>query len=245
MLGRNGLGTPGEFFQMPFTGGNALVLDGFTGIISRYQRHGIFGSKMAYPHRASLDAQLRKAVPGYKQIDDILPNHRWVWLTRRDKILQAISLCRAEASKEWASSSSTQQREQEYTYDFVHILSRVMLIYASELAWDTYFRKNGIQPFNIVYEDFFGDLDRQLSHLIDYLGGLPRKRIPINKRIPISKRTTFRVQRNEKTYEIQQRFFSDLLRWGSDDLTVELGPSFMRWSRFLSDLGWRNNSFSV
>jgi LPS sulfotransferase NodH len=233
MLAGNGLGKPGEFFQMPFIGGNALVLDGFTRIVSRYQRHGVFGSKMAYAHRAALDVQLRKAIPGYTRIDDILPNHKWVWLTRRDKILQAISLCRAEASKQWACRSSIEEGEQEYTYDFVHILSRVMLIHASEFAWDIYFRENGIHPFNIVYEDFFGDLDRQLPRLTAYLGGQLRKQVPINKH------TIFKVQRNEKSYEIQQRFLSDLLRWGSHDLTVELGPAFVRWTKFLNDLGWR------
>lgn len=234
MLARNGLGRPSEFFQMPFTGGNVFVLDGFTRIVTRHQRYGVFGSKMACAHRAALDAQLRKAIPGYDRIDDLLPNHRWVWLTRRDKVLQAISWCRAEVSKEWASRLSAEARESDYNYDFADILSRAMLIYANELAWETYFRENGIQPFNIVYEDFFEDVERQLSRLIDYLGGLPRKRTPINKC------TTFRVQRNEKTYEIQQRFFSDLLRWGSHDLTVELGPAFVRWTRFLIDRGWRS-----
>lgn len=234
ILARNGLGRPGEFFQMPFTGGNALVLDGFTGVVSRYQRWGVFGSKMAYAHRAALDAQLGNAIPGYRRLDDILPKHRWVWLMRRDKVLQAISLCRAEMSKEWACRSPLEQSKPAYTYDFVHILSRVMSIHASEVAWDAYFRNHGIRPLKIVYEDFFEDVDRQLSRLVDYLGGLPRKRVPLNKD------TSFRVQRNDDTYELQQRFFSDLLRWGSHDFTRELGSPFVRWTRFLVDCGWRN-----
>lgn len=232
MLARNGLGTPSEFFQKPLTGGSSLVLDSFSRIVSRYQVRGIFGSKMAQEHRAALDDQLRKAIPGYTRLDDVLPNHKWVWLTRRDKVLQAISWCRAEASNEWASSSLADQRRGKFEYDFVHILSRVMLIYSSELAWETYFRENGIEPLKIVYEDFFRELSEQLPRLINYLGGLPP-----NKRL--DKSTIFDVQRSEKSFQMRQRFLSDLTRLGSNDLTVQLGAPFERWARFLYKFGWR------
>jgi LPS sulfotransferase NodH len=190
---------------------------------------------MAHEHRASLDSQLRKAIPGYTRIDDILPNHKWVWLTRRDKILQAISWCRAEASNDWASRSSASgaKKSSEFTYDFVHILSRVMLIYSSELAWEMYFRENGIEPLKVVYEDFFPNVDQQLARLIHYLGGLPKDRASIDLG------TTFAIQRSEKSYQIRQRFVSDLDRLGSDELTFEIGAPLVKWARFLFEFGWR------
>jgi LPS sulfotransferase NodH len=233
MLARNGLGTPSEFFPKPLSGGSGLVLDGFSRIVSRYQVRGIFGSKMAQEHRAALDEQLRNAIPGYTRIDDVLPNHKWVWLVRRDKILQAISWCRAEASNEWASGSSADRSKRDVEYDFVHILSRLMMIYASEVAWENYFSENGIEPLKIVYEDFFRDLDQQLRRLIDYLGGLPSTQTALDKS------TTFDVQRNEKSFQARQHFVSDLVRQGSNELTVELGAPYQKWAQFLFEFGWR------
>ena len=117
---------------------------------------------MSHDHRARLDEQLRSAIPGYSRIDDLLPHHRWVWLVRRDKILQAISWCRAEASNQWISGQSDVGKPDEYSYDFFDILSRTMLIYGGELAWETYFHENSIKPLIVVYEDFFRDLEHQL-----------------------------------------------------------------------------------
>lgn len=234
LLARNGLGTPSEFFQKPLPPGNSgLVLDTFTRIINRYQLGGIFGSKMSNDHRAALDEKLGTAIPGYSRIDDVLPNHRWVWLIRKDKILQAISWCRAESSNSWALNEGQKQKSADYKYDFLHILSRVMLIYSAELSWEQYFRRYEIQPLIIYYEDFFRDVDQQLRRLVDHLGGLPPRRTRIDTG------TTFDVQRNEKTYATRERFIQDLTRLGANGMTVEMGQSLERWIRFFYDFGWR------
>lgn len=234
LLARNGLGTPSEFFQKPLPAGSSgLALDSFTRIISRYQVGGIFGSKMSHDHLAALDEQLRAAIPGYTRIEDLLPDHRWVWLIRRDKILQAISWCRAELSNSWAQNGAQKQKSAEYTYDFLHILSRVMMIYSAELAWEQYFRKYEIEPLVIYYEDFFRDVDQQLRRLINHLGGLPAKRTKIDTG------TTFEVQRNEKTFALRERFVQDLTRLGANGMTVELGQPLDRWVKFFYEFGWR------
>jgi LPS sulfotransferase NodH len=234
LLARNGLGTPSEYFQKPLpaaTGG--LALDSFTRIISRYQVSGIFGSKVSHDHRAALDEQLRAAIAGYTRIDDVLPNHRWVWLIRKDKILQAISWCRAETTNSWASSGHQQQPRGEYNYDFLHILSRVMMIQMAELAWEQYFLRHNIEPLIIFYEDFFRDVNQQLRRLVDYLGGLPEKRTTIDSG------ATLDIQRNEKSYALRERFVSDLNRWGSRSMAAELGTPLQRWGQFLFEFGWR------
>ena len=233
LLGRNGLGSPSEFFQKPIPGEPSFVLDGFSRIVSRYQVRGIFGSKMAQEHRAGLDAQLRNAIPGYTRLDDVLPNHKWVWLSRRDKIMQAISWCRAETSNRWAARSAGEGKSSDYSYDYLHILSRVMLIHASEQGWEAYFQQNEIEPYRVVYEDFFADVGPQLARLIKYLGGLPPDYTTVDKG------ATFAVQRSEKSYQIRERFVSDLMRMGSHELTLEVGPSFKNWIHFMFDYGWK------
>jgi len=234
LLARNGLGCPSEFFQKPLpSAGGAFVLDSFGRIVSRYQVGGIFGSKMSYEHRAVLDEQLAGALPGYTRIDDLLPNHHWVWLIRKDKILQAISWARAEATNSWASNGQRQQPRGEYPYDFLHILSRVMLVHLGELAWEQYFREHAIEPLIVFYEDFFKDVDQQLDRLIDHLGGLPATQ---NK---IDTGATFDIQRDEKTFAVRDRFLSDLSRLGSSGMATHLGEPYLKWTRFLLEFGWR------
>jgi trehalose 2-sulfotransferase len=232
LLAKNGLGSPGEFFQKRLPGGPGLVLDSFSKVINHYQRQGVFGSKMSHDHRAALDEQLRMAIPHYTRIDDVLPNHRWVWLVRQDKILQAISWCRAETSNRWAEPGEAKTKVIDYNYDFIHILSRVMMIFSAELAWEMYFRENRIEPFKIVYEELFRDVDQELKRLVDYLGG------PGPGRKSLAKSSTFAVQRNEQSYALRQRFVNDLARLGSEGLTRELGKPLNTWVRFFFERGW-------
>ena len=234
LLAKNGLGSPNEFFQNPLPQHPfGVALDSFARVVKQNQIEGVFGSKMSHDHRAALDEQLRSAIPGYHRIDDLLPRHRWVWLVRRDKILQAISWCRAEASNQWISGQSNAVKPEGYGYDFFDILSRTMLIYAGELAWETYFHENSIKPLIVVYEDFFRDLEHQLGKLVDYLGGLPAERTSLDTG------ATFEIQRNEKSYAIKQRFISDLGRIGERSMAQELGEQLQRWVRFLFEQGWR------
>lgn len=234
LLARNGLGSPGEWFQTPIVPiGDEPWLDAFTRFVREHQAEGVFGLKLSYDHRALLDSYLREAIPGYRRLDDVLPAHRWVKLVRKDKVLQAISLCRAESSGHWIMTEPD-QAPREFEYDFFHVHSRLMGILAGELIWELYFQGQGIDPLVIVYEDFFQDLDRQLPRLIDFLGGLPAGRTSLD----IGQR--FKIQRDEANYALRERFISDLSRVGEPSLAQEIGAPWDRWVRFYSERQWRS-----
>ncbi len=163
LLARNGLGVPGEWFQTPIAlSGDEPWLEAFQRFVGEHQAEGVFGLKLSYEHRALLDSYLRTAIPGYHRLDDVLPAHRWVKLVRQDKVMQAISLCRAESSGNWIMTESNETPCGEFEYDFFHVHSRLMGILAGELIWELYFQQQAIDPLVIVYEDFFQDLDHQL-----------------------------------------------------------------------------------
>jgi len=235
LLARNGLGFPGELFQVPPSAiNNEPWLDAFERHVREHHSGGIFGSKMGHNHRAALDECLRAAIPGYRHLDDVLPHHRWVKLVRRDIILQAISLCRAESSNCWAVSEIDQTQHSGFRYDFFHVLSRIMLVHAGNLAWDVYFQAQGISPFVVVYEDFFEDLDRHLPALIDHLGGLPSGRVSLD----MGQR--FKVQRDTLSDEVRERFVSDFNRVGETSLIEEIGAPWNRWTRFFNERKWQS-----
>jgi LPS sulfotransferase NodH len=234
LLERNELGAPNEWFQAPPVSNEGEPwLNAFARIIDERQAGGVFGSKMSHDHRAALDECLRKAILGYRRLEDVLPCHRWVQLVRKDKILQAISCCRAETSSQWSRTEADHGAPDEFEYDFLHVLSRLMMIQGGEFAWDVYFRQHHIEPLVIVYEDFFQDLERQLSRLIDYLGGLP----PGHASIDMGQR--FRIQREEASYVLRERFILDLNRIGETSLVKEIGEPWDRWLRFFTERQWR------
>jgi len=239
LLGINELGIPGEFFQNPLSSNPAEFVASFQQIVKQNQVGGVFGSKMSHDHRAALDEQLRVVVPNYQGFDSLLPSHRWIWLKRDDKVLQAISWCRAEASNQWAVMRKEKVETKTFSYDFLHILSRLMMIYTGEFAWESYFQKHRIVPFVIVYETFFQDLDRQLPALIQYLGGLPPGRPFMDREL------TYKIQRNKESHALRERFISDLGRIGEQSIAQSLGEPLVRWNRFMFEYGWRSERAST
>jgi LPS sulfotransferase NodH len=207
LLSRNGIGSPTEYFQNPFFLVESESLpDAFIRFVRDNQREGTFGSKMAHYHRTCLDELLRAACPGYRVLDDILPAHRWLWLVRRDKVLQAISLYRAERSGGWATTATDLNHGGEVEYDFFQILSRIVMIQGDELAWGVYFRQHGIDPYVIVYEDFLERLESEFGRLVAFLGGLPPGHVAL------ALDQGFKVQRDTASYQLKQRFMADLSR---------------------------------
>jgi LPS sulfotransferase NodH len=234
LLGRNGLGVPGEWFQsLPAANGKEPWLEAFARTISQHQAQGVFGSKMSHNHRAALDECLREALPGYRVLDNVLPFHRWVRLVRKDKILQAISFCRAESSGQWVRPVADQVPSPDFNYDFFHILSRLIMIQCGELAWEIYFQQHHITPLIIVYEDFFRDIEGQLSQLIHYLGGLPSGRASLDTD------QRFEIQRDDLNNTLRQKFISDFTRIGEASLVKEIGEPLDRWNRFFFEYQWR------
>lgn len=240
LLRANGLGAPHEWFQEPpVPEPGQIWLDGFVAFVNAHQAEHTFASKMGHDHRARLDECLREAVPGYHSLDDLLPHHRWVWLLRKDKVLQAISLCRAQQSGIWATTEAGERAIQSSDYDFFHILSNLMIIQAGEYAWKLYFQQHGINPFVVVYEDFFESLDHQLSLLIDYLGGLPPSRRSVNTG------RCLQLQRDARSYEQRERFISDLNRVGEESFLRDMGETNRRWERFFFGREWLEHPVST
>src|ERR1700734_699452 len=74
ILAKNGLGSAGEWFQQPLAPiGDEPWLNAFVRLVNQNQAGGVFGSKMSHDHRAALDLNLRKAIPGYGRLDGVLP----------------------------------------------------------------------------------------------------------------------------------------------------------------------------
>jgi trehalose 2-sulfotransferase len=89
-----------------------------------------------------------------------------IHLTRQDKVAQAVSRLRAEQSGLWHIASDGSERErlkqgQVPTYDAQAISKYLTVLEAHDAAWESWFKRHGIQPVRLTYETL--SVDPQLA----------------------------------------------------------------------------------
>jgi LPS sulfotransferase NodH len=103
-------------------------------------------------------------------LEEIAPAPVFVYLTRRDKIRQAISQAVAGQTGRWRQFRPTAKEHPKLEYDFDEIVHLLANLQNCEDHWRRFFRANGLAPFEIAYEDLSGDYAATLRRLFDGLG---------------------------------------------------------------------------
>jgi trehalose 2-sulfotransferase len=111
-----------------------------------------------------------------EHLDGLFPQLRYVWVTRRDKVRQAVSLVKARQSTEWKAMSAQPERSDAADYNFHLVDLAVRRIVQEECSWEEYFTRAGVTPFTVVYEDLVRDYESTVRGLLDNLEiRLPRE----------------------------------------------------------------------
>ena len=117
------------------------------------------------PHYSGRDV----AIP--EVIANIFPNLHYIWITRRNKVRQAVSLWKAIQSNIWAWTGDELppvEKEPEFKFEAIdHLVQELVM---REEPWQEYFTEAGINPFVVVYEDFVPAYDAISSQILEYLG---------------------------------------------------------------------------
>jgi LPS sulfotransferase NodH len=121
-------------------------------------------------------------IPQYRDLGDlavpdllptVFPNLHYIWLTRRDKVGQAVSLWKAIQTWTWkqegASSTGSQLSPRQPIFHFGAIDHLVQQIKADEVCWQQYFKSNGIQPFPVAYEELTAAYGETVGKILHYL----------------------------------------------------------------------------
>jgi LPS sulfotransferase NodH len=105
-------------------------------------------------------------------LSEFLPNPTFVYLTRRDNILQAISLAVAGQTNLWRQYSGGRATASGFqpVYNFDEIVQFLAGIQNGDAHWLNFFRANGLRCHRIVYEDLARDYDGTLRSLFHSLG---------------------------------------------------------------------------
>lgn len=137
--------------------------------------NGVFAAKVKWPNIPCFSEMLgdlpeREHSKLAERLDPLFPNLRYVWVTRRDKVRQSVSLVKARQSAQWKAMSGEPQRSDTGDYNFHVIDMALRRIVSEECAWEEFFTRAGITPFTVVYEDLVRTFEPTVRRLLDDLG---------------------------------------------------------------------------
>ena len=105
------------------------------------------------------------------------PDLRYVFLTRRDKVRQAVSYYKAIKTGVWWLIRPYGDRNQEIPppapappVDFEQIHHWVTHLTFSEAEWHRHFERIGARPLKVAYEDFITSYESTVRAILRYLG---------------------------------------------------------------------------
>ena len=143
---------------------NLRLVDGWLAHLERTFQlgttaNGVFATKLMWNQLAEVEQHAR-AVPGLDGkagadlLDELFGGPSYVWVRRRDKVRQAISLWRAVQTRIWLlerSSDADSSVALRYSFAAIDHLRRRLTV--DDEAWGRFFSVAGIKPLELCYED--------------------------------------------------------------------------------------------
>jgi trehalose 2-sulfotransferase len=161
---------PGEFEQW------------FRYVLQRGTTHnGVFGAKMMWNYLD--DFKLRMAeLPGLgdltfnQRLDAVFPRLKIVFIRRRDKVAQAVSLWKAIQTQQWRTESESASEEvdtdepPDVEYDYRAIEHLLNELHRSDAHWEDWFHATGREPIRVFYDEFTISRAATIGRVLDALG---------------------------------------------------------------------------
>lgn len=207
-------GRPQEHFYASDTHAYAQWETGYGSFMRQVIRatttpNGVFSTKLMGSSLPFVRAQLQndaefQGMALSEILAALFPNLQHIWLTRRDKLKQAISFWRAIQTREFvAVDAGVQMAESEPVYNFDAINRAIQIISLEESRWQEYFNAMRIVPLTLVYEDFVQDMRATVANVLNHLG--------INDKYSFAK-PTLRKQSDDLSQAWLERYHEDEAR---------------------------------
>ena len=145
-----------------------MPIEYYSRIVWSFQFHEVINNLKAV---ARLDS-----VPDKDVLNTLYPNIKYIYLYRKDKIKQSVSIEMARQSDEWLVTGTmpTLNKHTDYKYDFGTIAQELIWRLDAEVVWQDIFDKFKISPLAICHEDFLADMGKSLADISTFLGaGIP------------------------------------------------------------------------
>ncbi len=141
--------------------------------------NGVFGSKLMWSYFDDF-LELMRGIPRFGGMGDgsllnaAFPDLHYVFISRSDKVRQAVSLWRALQTWVWRKGEGRGSEEplptQRAVYSFDAIDHLLDQLRRHEDAWRGFFFRIGQRPLSLFYEDVAGDLEGTVGRVLDELG---------------------------------------------------------------------------
>ncbi|QYJ17260.1 hypothetical protein Rxycam_03102 [Rubrobacter xylanophilus DSM 9941] len=140
--------------------------------------NGVFGTKIMWAYFRDFVRLARRSRRAW-QVSPcgvpaaVFPNlRRYVWIRRRDTVRQAVSLWRALQSWRWRQDDEEEDEEEgvRLRFSFAAIDHLKLRIDEHNAAWRNFFRGCGVEPVEVVYEDFVRDYEGTVVRVVRELG---------------------------------------------------------------------------
>lgn len=127
------------------------------------------------------------------------PNLLCIFLTRRNKVRQAVSWWKAVQTNQWGLQLGDKAASQkDLVYDFNAINTLVQEAVLREAGWQAFFDQMGIMPITVCYEDLSTHFEQTMRYILDAIG---LKDSPVPPPV-----TTWRVQADDLSESWVQQF---------------------------------------
>ena len=177
-------GVPREYFwdEAHWTRkwGTARYSDYLHEVIKRSTtKNRVFGTKVMWGYFDAFVSRVRET-PEYGRrnrsahdlLECLFPGLRYIWITRRDKVRQAVSFWKSLQTLVWFSKAGIDPPPplKEPVYSFEAIDHFVQEIVMHEAAWQAYYDRHTIVPFAVIYEDLASAYEATALKVLDWLG---------------------------------------------------------------------------
>jgi LPS sulfotransferase NodH len=157
----------------------------------RTSKNGVFGIKEHFHH---FEAFLK----GYPELLDVLAPVTYIYISRRDKVAQAVSMAKALQTN-WWSSRMEEGPKPPLQYDRELIEKCLKEVALQDAGWLKWFEAQAIAPFELTYEDLIADTDGAVGSIVELLGVENDERVAVT--VPPAKK-----QSDETNQEWIERF---------------------------------------
>jgi trehalose 2-sulfotransferase len=145
--------------------------------------NGVWAGKLMWSHVGDFLSRARE-LPGLSGADlrtalwTLLDDPRFVFVTRHDKVEQAVSLWRALQTQSWRSGEGSGEHVPVYDFEGIdHLVSRLR---SEERAWSEWFADVGATPIHVTYEQLDTSVNETAAVVLNALalpvtgGDVPR-----------------------------------------------------------------------
>jgi LPS sulfotransferase NodH len=127
----------------------------------RTSKNGVFGMKVHFHH-------FEPALSWCPSLLRRLAPVTYIYLNRRDKLAQAVSMAKAMQTDVWTSLDRPSSVQLHYDEDF--ICECLEELNQQKLGWLRWFEINNITPFVVNYEDLLTDKQSVTRHILELFG---------------------------------------------------------------------------